>query len=163
MASALRVTTSNLRRLRAFRHAFVGTAHISSGWLAAGLDVGEDGSISPVTVDTRALLSVLETNIIDLDMPLMRRGTVPTCTVEFTEIRGKEIRNLHQPCAVVLNDFIFGVEGAATVDGGNIAGTRLLDRNSVFTDIFPPHICHSARSSAMYTFCLGFSDDHVGD
>lgn len=54
---------SNLRRLRAFRHAFVGTAHISSGWLAAGLDVGEDGSISPVTVDTRALLSVLETNL----------------------------------------------------------------------------------------------------
>lgn len=159
----MRVATPDLRGLGSLGNALVRAAHILGGGLVVRLDVRENGGVAPVGVDANAFLPVLEADIVDLDVALMRGGAVSAATVEFTEIGGEEVVDLYCPGTVVLEDFVGSVEGTTPVNSSDIVGTGLFDSGGIFANIFPPNIGDSAWATAMNAFRLIFANDDVRD
>lgn len=71
-----------------------------------------------------------------------------------------EVLDNNRSTTIVLNDLIRSVESTTTVDVGSTRS--LLEGESILTDILPPDIVESARTHAVNTFAVVWSNDNVG-
>lgn len=93
--------------------------------------------VTQVGVDSHQLATVLSNNAshVDLARALAVALAVAARAVDFAVVLGVEVDDVHGAAAVVLDDLVRGVVGAAADDvGGSVA----LEADGVFADVFEP-------------------------
>jgi len=99
--------------------------------------VGVSSLVAQVGVDANQLAAVLgdDTGHVDLARALAVALAVAAGAVDFAVVFGVEVDDVHSAAAVVLDDLVRGVVGAAADDVG---GAVALEADGVFADVFEP-------------------------
>lgn len=83
--------------------------------------------------------------------------------VQLAEVVDGETGDVQGTATVVLEDLVLSPEGTTTRDVGSVAGTLLLDGESVLADGRPPDVLERAGAVAVDTLELVGTDDDVGE
>lgn len=94
-----------------------------------------------VLVGTSKDLAVLRHNTGNLDLTLSLGLAVTARAPEFAEVLDEEILDDEFPTTVVLDYFVISTPSTTADDGG--CSGRLLDGQSILTDILPPDVLDS--------------------
>jgi len=144
----------------------LGTAVVSGVGIARGPDAGlrdrgsvKGGGIAVVRVDTGEGGAAGSLDLREEGRALVLSAAVSAAPVQFAESLDTVRVNLDGPSTVVLDDFVFGVLGAAADDVGLAGG--LLDGDSVLAYILEPDVVEIAGAKAVDTLSLVSADDDI--
>jgi hypothetical protein len=86
---------------------------------------------------------------------------VSTRAVELAIVFHVEVYNVDGTASIVLDNLVGSMVSTATNDPAVGAWLVVLDAKRIFANVFPPYKLQRAVSSAVNTFSLVLTDDHV--
>ena len=141
--AVIRRARPNLNRLITRRCPLVLGANLLD---IASTNAGRNGSrVAVVGVDADERLAIVGLDVLDADVAQAHLAAVAAAAVELAKVDGGEAVDGDGAQAVVLDDLVVGVLGAAALDAGVAVA---FDGEGVLADVYPPDVLDGARALA---------------